>query len=95
MVVGDVVLLQPGDKIPADCIVLESNNLTVKEIIRHDNGDEVDTFTSSDLKKNAAEFPFLYCDSFVLAGTCKALVCCVGENSSRGINDTQYDTADR
>ena len=31
----------------------------------------------------------------MLAGTCKALVCCVGENSSRGINDTQYDTADR
>jgi magnesium-transporting ATPase (P-type) len=95
MVVGDVLLLQPGDKIPADCLILESNNLTVKEITRHDNGDEVDTFTSQNLYKNATESPFLYCDSFVLAGTCKALVCCVGENSSRGINDTQYDTADR
>ena len=95
MVVGDVVQLQPGDKIPADCLVLESNNLQVKEIIRHDNGAAVDTFTSTDLYKNANDAPFLYCDSFVLAGTCKALVCCVGENSSRGINDTQYDTADR
>ena len=27
MVVGDVIQLQPGDKIPADCLVLESNNL--------------------------------------------------------------------
>ena len=95
LVVGDVLLLQPGDKIPADCLILESNNLTVKEITRYDNGDEVDTFTSQNLYKNASESPFLYCDSFVLAGTCKALVCCVGENSSRGINDTQYDTADR
>ena len=30
MVTGDVVLLAPGDKVPADCLVLESNNLHIK-----------------------------------------------------------------
>ena len=88
LVVGDVIQLQPGDKIPADCLVLDSANLHVKEITRYDNGDEVDTFTSRDLFKNKDDAPFLFCDSYVLAGTCTALVCCVGENSSRGINDT-------
>ena len=95
LVVGDVIQLQPGDKIPADCLVLDSANLHVKEITRYDNSDEVDTFTSRDLFKNKDDAPFLFCDSYVLAGTCTALVCCVGENSSRGINDTQFDTADR
>ena len=27
-----------------------------------------------------------------MSGTCKAVVCCVGENSTRGGNDTRYDT---
>ena len=30
MVTGDVVILSPGDKVPADCLVLESNNLHIK-----------------------------------------------------------------
>lgn len=36
LVVGDIVTLQPGDKIPADCLVLESQNLHVKQIQRTD-----------------------------------------------------------
>lgn len=36
MVVGDVVQLQPGDKVPADCLVLSSVNLHVKEPTRVD-----------------------------------------------------------
>ncbi len=37
----------------------------------------------------------MFADSYVLSGTCKALVCCVGADSTRGINDTVYDTRDQ
>lgn len=45
--------------------------------------------------KNKSENPFLYADSFVLKGTCKALVACVGEHSSRGVDDTVYNTSEQ
>ena len=34
----------------------------------------------------------MFADSYILNGTCKAVVCCVGENSTRGSEDTKYDT---
>jgi P-type Ca2+ transporter type 2C len=33
LVVGDIVLLETGEKIPADCIILESKELMVNESI--------------------------------------------------------------
>ena len=79
LVVGDIVQLQPGDKVPADCIVMSSANLNVQEHTRHDDAEEGPTrFTWADKAKNAQDSPFLFADSYVLTGTCKALVCCVG-----------------
>jgi P-type E1-E2 ATPase len=92
LVVGDIVMMQPGDKVPADCIVLSSANLHVNEPTKHVELDGPTTFTWNKLKKNANESPFLFADSYILAGTCKVVVCCVGENSSRGNEDTKYDT---
>ena len=31
IVVGDVAILNAGDKVPADCIIISSNNLKVQE----------------------------------------------------------------
>jgi Ca2+-transporting ATPase len=38
------------------------------------------------------EDPFLYADSLFVRGTCKALVCCVGDNCVRRNSVTKYDT---
>lgn len=95
LLVGDIITLQPGDKVPADCIVIESANLQVEEIRRIDEEDEPTKFESQRMYKNESENPFLYADSFVLKGTCKALVACVGEHSSRGVDDAVYDTSDQ
>ena len=31
LVVGDIVILQPGEKVPADCLIINSTNLSVLE----------------------------------------------------------------
>ena len=95
LVVGDIVTMQPGDKVPADCIIIESANLQVNEIKRIDQEDQPTIFEEQRLYKNKTEQPFLYADSFILRGTCKALVACVGENSTRGIEDTTFDTSEQ
>ncbi len=90
LVVGDIVQLQPGDKVPADCIVVSSVNLHVKEA--HKVDDQV-SYTS--LHKNREQDPFLFADAYIINGTCKALVTCVGENSTRGIHDDKFDTREK
>jgi len=93
LVVGDVIQLQPGDKVPADCLVIESANLAVDQpkVVVVDPEDEdriIPVEFEKKVRKDTQEDPFLIADSFVVRGVCKALVCCVGEQSTRGIKDT-------
>lgn len=37
--------------------------------------------------KDVDNDPFLIADSYVVRGVCKAIICCVGEHSTRGIKD--------
>ena len=94
LVVGDIIQMHPGDKVPADCLVLSSANLHVREVKQNVelNDDAPTEFEWTELRKDNTASPFLFADSFVLAGTCKAVVCCVGQNSTRGIEDTVYNT---
>lgn len=36
LVVGDIILLSAGDRIPADCLLLESSDLQVEEKIQNE-----------------------------------------------------------
>ena len=52
IVTGDVIMLNPGDKVPADCLVVSSANLKVKEPTRHDDPDsEVTSISWQELFK--------------------------------------------
>lgn len=75
LVVGDVIYLKAGDNIPADCILLSSNNLVCDETYHEGHDAEV--------QKGDAD-PFLFAEANILSGTCKAFVCAVGDASSRG-----------
>lgn len=87
LVVGDVILLQSGDRVPADCLVLESSDLTVEERLPNEEEEQAKRQTN---KSN--QDPFLYADSLVLKGTCKALVSCVGPVSTRGAKSEKINT---
>ena len=97
LVVGDIIQLKPGDKVPADCLVLSSANLAVNEP-QPRNVDEEEAAGEPEydngIAKDAQNDPFLYADSYISRGICKVLICVVGQNSTRGIKDTKYDTTE-
>ncbi|KAI9296266.1 calcium-translocating P-type ATPase [Neoconidiobolus thromboides FSU 785] len=79
LVVGDVVLLEPGEIIPVDCLLVEGFNIICDESSA--------TGESEAIKKGKVENsldPFLLSGSKVLSGVGKAIVVAVGENSFAG-----------
>lgn len=62
LVVGDVVVLTAGDKVPADAIIVESQNLSVDQ----ENCDAIeDQADKAVLPKSVENDPFLYADSYI------------------------------
>jgi Ca2+-transporting ATPase len=92
--VGDVALLEAGCRIPADCIMIEGQDVTVDEA-RYNNDHQ-----SQVMVKNVAtkENLFSYPDPFLISGTimntgaCKVVVAAVGKFSRRGITEEKLDT---
>tara|TARA_B110000285_G_C15120297_1_gene616700 strand:- start:1161 stop:1835 length:675 start_codon:yes stop_codon:yes gene_type:complete len=90
LVVGDVILLEGGARVPADCLVIESDDLEVDE-------DETRNDDNQNIKKKRAlskpdrnqrsydddADPFLFMNNLVTKGKCKVLVLAVGDSSSR------------
>jgi Ca2+-transporting ATPase len=99
LVVGDVVQLTQGDRVPADCIILDEINLTVDQSA-YKKGDNVKKGESqvhhikdagsgkeviSDNHKSNPD-NILYSDTKIMRGEARAVVCAVGEHTllSRG-----------
>jgi Ca2+-transporting ATPase len=77
VVVGDVVLLEPGDVVPADGLVIESHNLACDE--------SGATGESDAIKKGRNEHdPFLLSGTKVIEGIGQMLVIAVGPHSFHG-----------
>jgi len=77
LVVGDVVSLESGDRIPADCVVLSSDNLSVNESSL--------TGEPEDLPKDIKNDPFLLSGCTVMNGSTRAVVIAVGKRSQWGV----------
>ena len=91
LVVGDIVLLEAGNRVPADCILIEGEDFEVDENYYVDGPDPVVVKKAVCNEDNFSENPdpFLLSYSLVTGGYGKAVVCAVGVNSRRGlkIND--------
>jgi P-type Ca2+ transporter type 2C len=84
LVVGDIINLVPGDIIPADCLVIKaSEDFIVNESTKDRN---------EDFKKSLQDDPFLFSETVVIDGTCKACVACVGQFSTRPMVEPKLDT---
>lgn len=78
---GDIVLLKQGDMVPADCLVIESDELQADESNQTGESDYVKKgpLGSTDLLNPSN--PFLLCDSMIVLGKATAIVCAVGINT--------------
>jgi magnesium-transporting ATPase (P-type) len=89
LVVGDIVDIQQGDRVPADCILIEEMHVTVDQSMYNPSETAVEKDSSKYHGLDAPEVdnhtehpdPFLFSDSKVMTGQGKAIVCCVGENT--------------
>jgi Ca2+-transporting ATPase len=83
IVPGDILILRNGEKIPADCVILEEKNLIVDESVL--------TGESKEIKKSAAKNPEKYTDenalfmgSFIISGKCVVKVLKTGMSTQFG-----------
>lgn len=86
LVPGDIVLLEVGDRVPADCRIIESANLAVNESMF--TGESVPAQKKAVALGAAVELSdrknMVYKDTIVTAGRCKAIVVATGMKTEIG-----------
>ncbi len=86
IVVGDIVILQAGDKVPADGRVLESNNLKISEAVLTGESVAIDK-NNKTIEKKVPIFKqknMVFRGSVVEKGSGKILITAVGKNTEIG-----------
>ena len=80
LVVGDIVIIESGMRVPADCILLRGMDITVDEALYHEGRSTIvkkQVATGKNHRNNPD--PFLKSRSLVMSGSGRAVVCCVGK----------------
>lgn len=90
LVVGDIIQVDQGDKIPADCLLLEAQDSSI--LVDQSSA----TGESNAVRKNDSD-PFFISNTHITIGRAKLLVICVGVKSHNGrifalLNDEHADT---
>lgn len=84
LVVGDVIMLEQGDTVPADCLILECTELSCNESALTGEPEAMlkEPLTNENYRHNPC--PFLLQGSLVEEGSGKAIVLTVGDNTNQG-----------
>ena len=87
IVSGDIIILESGDKVPADCKILESKDIFVNEATLTGETYPIEKSDVAILNKDLPlrnRLNSLFMGSFVISGTAKALVIHTGANTEIG-----------
>jgi Mg2+-importing ATPase len=87
IVSGDIIILESGDKIPADCKILESKDIFVNEATLTGETYPIEKSDVAILNKDVPlrkRLNSLFMGTFVISGTAKALVIHTGANTEIG-----------
>lgn len=97
--VGDILILSAGDKIPADCRLVESTSLRVDESAL--TGESFPVKKDSELEITDEKTPLaeranmIYSGTFITEGHCKAIVSSVGDSTEFGKIASELTGADK
>ena len=94
IVPGDIILLRNGEKIPADCIIIEEKELLINESILTGESKEVKKVSVKD-EKDYSEENLLFMGTFVVNGKCLAKVIHTGMNTKFGSIASMISTAEK
>ncbi len=86
LVPGDIIMLSEGDKVPADCRIIESHNLRVDESMLTGESKEV-TKTSTPLNQEvplAERKNMIFMNTFIIGGTATCIVVRTGRDTEVG-----------
>ncbi len=81
LLVGDIIVVSQGDRLPVDCVLISGTTLMMDESSLTGESQEVAKFP---LDGEARASPFLLSGSTVKEGRGEAVVCAVGENTRMG-----------
>lgn len=94
LVPGDLLVLRSGEKIPADCVILEETSLYVDEAILTGEAREVRKEAAKNFQK-PTEKNLLFMGSFIINGKCFAQVAQTGMKSRFGNIAGMISTAEK
>lgn len=94
IVPGDIVILRIGEKVPADCVILEDKELMVNESVLTGESKEISKTAAIDLKEHS-DANILFAGSFVVGGKAIAKVIHTGMNTRFGKIADMISTAEK
>jgi len=94
IVPGDIIVLRTGEKIPADCLILEARELRVDEAVLTGESQEIKKFESKSEKEYKKENQ-IFMGTLIVNGRCIAKVLCTGMNTEFGKIAGMISTAEK
>ena len=92
LVVGDIIQIEQGMKLPTDCLLLEGTDISADEAAMTGEPDQMEKTAVTDITYEQSPDPFLLGKTLVNQGQGIALVCCVGPNSRAGQAEEKLQT---
>lgn len=84
IVPGDIIILRTGDRVPADCIILEEKELRVNESALTGESKEIKKSVEKSITTNFTQDNMVYMGTFIIAGRCVVKAVHTGMNTKFG-----------
>ncbi len=86
LVIGDIIELEAGDRIPADCVIIKASGVFSDESVLTGESAAVPKIVSdiNDTDNSLNKTNILYCGASVTRGVCQAKVIAVGKSAQMG-----------
>lgn len=96
LVVGDIIELNAGDIVPADCVLVEGARILYQkpEYQQEYSVSEQESEYIEALQPKT-QLTTLLKDTTIISGAGKCVVCCVGNNTQQMLNNEQNDLSER